>query len=62
MCEASAFILREGKEELLMSDVDVVEPESGGLRIVSIYGEQKVIKAKLKSMSLVNHKIVLEET
>jgi predicted RNA-binding protein len=61
MCEANAFLLKEGKEELLLEGVDIVEPEEDGqIRLVSIFGEQKIIKAKLKGMNLVNHKILLE--
>ena len=42
--------------------VDLVEPEEGGqIRLVNIFGEQKIIKGKLKSMNLVNHKILFEE-
>lgn len=61
MCEASAYIVdKDGKEELVMEGVDILEPEQEGLRLVSIFGEQKFLNAKVKSMSLVNHKIVLE--
>jgi predicted RNA-binding protein len=63
MCEASAYIVRQdGREELILEGVDIVEPEEGGMRLVSIFGEQKVLRARLKAMSLVNHRIVLEET
>ena len=31
-----------------------------GFRLVSIYGDQKIIKGRLKIMNLVNHKIVFE--
>lgn len=63
MCEATAYILdKNGEEKLLLADVDVIEPEDGGkVRLVSIYGEQKVISANIKSMSLVNHRVVLAE-
>jgi predicted RNA-binding protein len=63
MCEATAYIInKQGEEELLLSDVDVIEPEEGGrIRLVSIYGEQKVLQAEIKSMSLVNHRVVLAE-
>jgi len=62
MCEASAYIVgKDGKEELVMEGVDILEPEEGKLRLVSIFGEQKLLNAKVKSMSLVNHRIVLEE-
>lgn len=62
MCEASAFIFKDGKEELLLESVDEVTPEGDrGFRLANIFGEQKIIKAKLKAMNLVNHKILFEE-
>jgi len=62
MCEANAFIFRNGEEKLLLESVDLVEPEEGDrIRLVNIFGEQKIIKGKLKSMNLVNHKILFEE-
>ena len=62
MCEATAYIVKNGSEELLLADVDVIEPQADGMvRLVSIYGEQKVLKAQIKSMSLVNHRVVLAQ-
>ena len=46
---------------MLMEGVDLIEPEGDQLRLVSIFGEQKVVDARIKSMSLVNHKIILEK-
>lgn len=62
MCEANAYLVKKGgEEELVMEAVDVVEPEGDGLRLQSIFGEQKVLKAGIKSMNLVDHRITLEE-
>ncbi|MEW6658927.1 MAG: CooT family nickel-binding protein [Thermodesulfobacteriota bacterium] len=61
MCEAAAYVLRNGQEELLLSDVDLIEPEGDGLRLVNIFGEQKVINAAILRLNLVNHKLVLVE-
>jgi predicted RNA-binding protein len=62
MCEASAFLFKDGKEELVLESVDEVTPEGDkAFRLVNIFGEQKIIKGKLKNMNLVNHKIVFEE-
>ena len=61
MCEAAAYVLKEGQEELLLSDVDVIEPEGDGLRLVNIFGEQKVINASILRLNLVNHKVILVE-
>jgi len=60
MCEASAFILRDGQEELVLESVDILEQENGNVRLVNIFGEQKVLSAKIKKLSLVDHKIILE--
>jgi predicted RNA-binding protein len=61
MCEASAYVVKNGQEELLLSDVDIIEPEGEGLRLVSIFGEQRIIRAAIHSLNLVNHKIILTE-
>jgi predicted RNA-binding protein len=61
MCEASAYILKNGQEELFLPEVDIIEPEGDGLRLVSIFGEQKVVRADIHSLNLVNHKIILTE-
>ncbi len=61
MCEANAYVLKGDSEELLMESVDLLEPlKNGEYRLVNIFGEQKTIKAKIKVMSLVNHRIVFE--
>jgi predicted RNA-binding protein len=61
MCEATAYILKNGQEELFLSEVDIIEPEGDGLRLVSIFGEQKIIRADIHRLNLVNHKIILIE-
>ena len=61
MCEANAYLLRDDKEELILESVDVLENEGNQVRVANIFGEQKVIKGKIRSMSLVDHKIILEE-
>ncbi len=61
MCEAAAYMFQNGQEELLLEAVDLVEPEEdGSFRIVSIFGEQKVVQGKIKAINLVNHRIVFE--
>jgi predicted RNA-binding protein len=61
MCEASAFLIKEGKEEVVLEDVMILRPEEGELYLQNIFGEQKRIKARIKEMNLVDHRIVLEE-
>ena len=48
MCEATAYVLKNGQEELVLKDVDVIEPDGDSVRIVNIFGEQKVLKAEIR--------------
>ncbi len=59
MCEASAYLLKNGREELVLESVDIIEPEGDGLRLVNIFGEQKVVPAAILKLNLVNHKVIL---
>jgi predicted RNA-binding protein len=62
VCEANAYLIKDGEEQLLLKPVDLVEPEDpDGFRLVSIFGEQKNIRGRLKGMNLVNHRILFEE-
>lgn len=60
MCEAAAYVLQEGREELLMESVDLLESEGDQVRLVDIFGEEKRFRARIKALSLVDHKILLE--
>jgi len=61
MCEANAYLIKAGKEELVLEDVSILRPEEGGLYLQNIFGEQKHIKARVKEMNLIDHRILLEE-
>jgi len=61
MCEANAYLINEDEPELLMEAVDLVEPEGDGIKLVSIFGDQKFINARIHSLSLVDHKIFLQK-
>lgn len=63
MCEASAYILKDEKEELFLESVDILEPQEGGrIYLRSLSGEQKVLTGRIKKIRLVEHKIILERT
>jgi predicted RNA-binding protein len=61
MCEANAYLVKDGKESLVMESVDIVEPEGDGTwRLVGIFGDQRTIKGRIQKMELVDHRIVFE--
>jgi predicted RNA-binding protein len=61
MCEANAYLLKDGKKELLLEALDKVEPDEGQLRLTSIFGDQKFIKGRITHLSLVDHRVIIEE-
>ncbi|RZB30698.1 MAG: hypothetical protein SRB1_02978 [Desulfobacteraceae bacterium Eth-SRB1] len=61
MCEANAYLIEGEEEKLVMESVDTVQPEEDGVKLTSIFGEQKFLKANIHSLSLVDHKIFLKE-
>lgn len=62
MCEANAFIIDEkGNETLLLEGVDKLVPEQDTLILENIFGQRKIVKAKIKELALVDHKIILEK-
>lgn len=61
MCEANAYLLKDGQEELVLESVDKVVPKEDGVYLENIFGQQKTVKAKIKEMALVEHRIILEK-
>jgi len=60
MCEANVYLIDEnGEEKLLLEAVDRIVPEDDNLIMENIFGQRKTVKAKIKEMQLVEHRIVL---
>ena len=60
MCEANAYLMENDETKLIMEAVDTVEPEDEGIKLVSIFGDQKFLNARIHSLALVDGKILLE--
>jgi predicted RNA-binding protein len=61
MCEANAYIYKDGKEEMYLESVDIMRPEEGKIYLRNLFGEQKLFDGAIKEISLLKHKIVLEK-
>ena len=61
MCEANAYLIKNGIEEVIMENVDILRPEDNVTYLESIFGECLKIKAHIKEMNLVDHRILLVE-
>jgi len=61
MCEANVYLLDEsGSEVLVLDSVDKVIPGEDGITLENIYSERKTLRARIKLMELVEHRIILE--
>lgn len=61
MCESNVYLLdKDGNEELIMEAVDIIVPLGEKIFMENIYSQRKEVKAKIKEMALVEHKIILE--
>jgi predicted RNA-binding protein len=61
MCEANAYIYENGQEELYLENVDIMRPEEGKIYLRNLFGEQKLFDGKIREVSLLQHKIILEK-
>ncbi len=62
MCEAIVYVERDGVLEELMEDVVDLRPEEGKLLLTGVFGDQKLVEARIKEVKLLDHKIILRET
>ena len=60
MCEAHAYLLKDGKEEKILENVDELDVEGDNIRMINIFGEQKIVKAKVRRYQNRESKIILE--
>jgi len=49
MCDVNVFIRKNGVEEKVLENVDLIEEVAGGMRLVNIFGEEKTLNAKMIS-------------
>jgi len=60
MCQSSVFILDNGEEKEIKRDVILVEPVDGGVKIQGFFEAPQFIPARIKTIDLLKHKVILE--
>ena len=60
MCDVNAYIIKDGKEELYLENVNVAKSEEGKVLLKNLFGEQKTFEGVIREFSLPGHRIVLE--
>jgi predicted RNA-binding protein len=61
VCLATVYVETAGEREEVMHDVAWIRPQSGGLQLITFLGESRLLQAEIKSVDLVNGRIILEE-
>jgi predicted RNA-binding protein len=62
MCESNVYMIdRNGEEKLVLESVDKIIPTDDSIYLENIFYQTKTVKAKIKEMALVEHRILLEE-
>lgn len=60
MCEANVYMLdKDGRHTLILESVDKVIPLGNEILLENIFSQRKTVKAQIKEMALVEHKIIL---
>jgi predicted RNA-binding protein len=59
MCEAIVFIVKGGDKKQLMENVVTVHPEGDRILLTDLFGEQKLVTAKIEKVDLTGHEIIL---
>ena len=60
MCDANAYLEKDGAEELLLESVDLVEQDGDEATLINIFGERKIVRARLKLFDNSQGKLVFE--
>jgi predicted RNA-binding protein len=60
MCDANAYLLKEGAEEVLLESVDLVELDGDEVTLTNIFGERKILRARLKLFDNGQGKLLFE--
>ena len=60
MCQTSAYLVRDGEEELVLQDVISVAPAGCGVRLVNLFGEEKTVPGRIRQIDLLAHRVIIQ--
>jgi predicted RNA-binding protein len=62
MCDLNAYVLKQGKEELVLESVNNVRVENGEVVMRNLFGEEKKVRGQVREVSLTRNRVVVEQT
>jgi predicted RNA-binding protein len=51
--------MKDGSKEVVMENVKILRPDDDGIYLENLFGEHLKLKARVKEMDLVDHRILL---
>lgn len=60
MCQTTAYVEEEGREVPVLEDVVSVLPEHGTIRMINLFGEERVVPGKIKRIDLLAHRVIIQ--
>ena len=62
MCEATVYLTEDGQEKEIMRDVMLVQPEGDAWLLVTLLGEQKLVRGTIKKLDFLKHTVHLSQS
>ena len=62
MCEAKVYVSDNGKEQKVMEDVVLIQPEGDAYLLVGLLGEQKLVQGRIEKINFLKHTVHLNQT
>ena len=59
MCQATVYLVQDGREKELMRDVVLLEPDDEGLRLQAFFEEPVVVRARVSRIDFLKHTVTL---
>jgi predicted RNA-binding protein len=60
VCDANTYLVRDGAEQTLLESVDLVEMDGDEAKLINIFGERKIVRARLKLFDNSQGKLLFE--
>ena len=61
MCLSKVYFAKNGKQELIMSEIASLKVATNKLQLTTLLGEQKEIAASIREIDFLTHSIILEK-
>lgn len=60
MCDLKAYVIKQGKEELLLESVNSIRAENGEVVLRNLFGEEKKLRGEVREVSLAKSRVVVD--